>query len=729
MTTPYWTNLLILENVAKKNENKLNDNMHLLGKILDDIIGFKGGESNAIRNYLTDYRIIKIMSHLHLEMIKSDYIDFIRISLDPIDDSQYSSDNLLISGEIKDHIFPKFINSENLTLNLLDVIFSYKKVGYRYNSIMENHYFNDSLKQFKEKIKNSCGIQAADVALKKIKAITKIEPWQFNIATIEDHPQSTFIDDFDYQLVYFIRYIFESMPPSQIRDKIATLIGEENSIFKRIAIHSIHYHYSELKDLFWNLNYNPLNISELRHEIYVLLEDKFKDFNSNEYNKLIDWIKNCTYYIPEQFEDNKKEKERVEAYEKLRWLEAMKKSDNLQIQQLYAHYKNVYPEKLDHPDFDSWHGEIRTLKPVKPIKLCKKPNSKIANSLKIISEKQEVSSFDENGSYKSFKKCVYDNPEKFSINLAPFLSVPRKDQSELLLGLYNAWRAGKSFEWYNILAFIWTIISSESFWNEYPSEGFSYNRELLYTISDLIEERTRRDDNPLDKNLLPITCEILIILSEKINSKFTGDDLVTDVLNSSKGRIYGAMINFSLSYARQYKKEEDVKWLSPIKSDLIEKLEKHPSIELAVVLGQYLPQIFYLDKEWATQNIELIFSPNNWEYAFNGYLYTSKIYENVYNLLKQKNFYDKALNTDFSGIEANNNLVHQICIAYLFDKEKIEENSLICKLINNKNVNQIKELFRFFLMQENENYEIAKEKSRRLFQIIFAILFERSRIL
>jgi hypothetical protein len=119
MTTPYWTNLLILENVAKKNENKLNDNMHLLGKILDDIIGFKGGESNAIRNYLTDYRIIKIMSHLHLEMIKSDYIDFIRISLDPIDDSQYSSDNLLISGEIKDHIFPKFINSENLTLKSL----------------------------------------------------------------------------------------------------------------------------------------------------------------------------------------------------------------------------------------------------------------------------------------------------------------------------------------------------------------------------------------------------------------------------------------------------------------------------------------------------------------------------------------------------------------------------------------------------------------------------------
>ena len=159
-----------------------------------------------------------------------------------------------------------------------------------------------------------------------------------------------------------------------------------------------------------------------------------------------------------------------------------------------------------------------------------------------------------------------DNPNKFSKDLAPFLSVSRKFQQDLLFGLYLAWRDGKDFEWVNALTFIWTIINSESIWNEYPSQGFSYNNEIINAISNLIEERTRNDDHPLDKQLLPLTCEILIILSEKINFEFYewNGDLVNAVLNSPKGRVFHAMVHFSLSYARLYKKEEKKKWLTPI---------------------------------------------------------------------------------------------------------------------------------------------------------------------
>lgn len=720
ITTPYWDSLSILENIAKKNEGKINKNVEFIEKILDDIVNYKDTKDEGTKNSITDYMITKIISYLPEEKIKNEYIGFIRIIL------QQNQDNSFISGEIKNHLFPKFIRSKDLTLRLLDVIFDYKKVGYRYQSIMENHYFNDSLKVFKEDIFKLCGIDAADIAFEKIKEITEIEPWQFNIATIEDHPQSTFIDEFDYQLVYFVRDLFEYLESDKIKNKIEHLINEENPIFKRIAIHTINYHYLELGGIFWNLKENPLNIPRIRHELYVLFEDRFRNFSNAEYEKLISWLENHANFIRREIKDKIEDKEEAEAYEMLTWLDALKESDNPKIQQLYSHYKQLYTKPLDHPDFDIWHGKTRTLKAIKPIKLCNKSNSDIAQYLKTNNkEEQFLPDFDKQGLYKSFKLCVSDNPVKFSRNLSPFLNVSRKSQSELLFGLYRAWISGKDFEWYNVLTLIWTIINSDSFWNEYPSEGFSYHNEIISSVSDLIAERTKRDDRPLDKQLLPLTCEILTILSDNIDSKFESysDDLATEVINSPRGRVFIAMIYFSLSYARLYKNEEENKWLNPIKSNIIKKLKNNPSIELAFILGQYLPQIFYLNTELTSQNIELIFSTDNWKYAFNGYLHNSKIYENLYMILKTKGYYDKAMRTDFNNIDVNNNLVHHICIAYLFDKEKFdEEHSLIKNLINNKNVNQIKEIFRFFEIQD-ENQEIAKNKIIEIMPVIFPIIF------
>lgn len=706
--TSYWNVLSILDNIAEKNEGKLNEKIDIIVKILDDFIIYNDRNDMDSQNSLTNSMFIRIISCLPEEKIKEKYFNFIRTSLKQSKDS-------FTSREINESVFPKFIKSKELTLRLLDVIFDSKKSGYKYFSIMDNYWFNDSLKRYKKDIFNICGIEALNVAIAKIKSITKIEPWQFNIATIEKHPQSTFTDGFNYQLIYFIRDLLESLNSTKIRNTVKSLIQEENPIFKRIAIHTINYYYKDLNDLFWNLE-NPLNVYGLRHEIFVLLESNFKEFNDNQYGILINWIKDI---------DTEKT-ESLDAYEKLRWIYAVKKSENLKINQLYRHYQAIYPDKINHPDFGSWHGEIRTSKPVNTIKLSGKSNKEIAEYL--INEEKDVAIFPDEGTYESFELCVYENPVKFSKNLAPFLNVSRKAQNDLLSGLFQSWSDGNNFEWFNILTFIWTVINSESFWKEYPLKGFSYYNEIIYSILFLIEDRSKDDKRNFDKNLLQITCEILVILSEKISYKFDGtsNDIVLDVLNTPRGRLFHTMINFSLSYARLYKNEEDKKWLTPIKSNFENKLKNKPPIELPVVLGQLLPQIFYLDKEWTKENIELIFSSNNWENAFSGYLFTSnKIYGAIYDLFKNKEYYDRALRTDFANNEVNESLVNHICIAFIFDREKLEDkNSLIIKLINNKNINKLKEIIRFFLMQKKENYELAKEKSNELWKYIFNIVFQ-----
>ena len=701
--TYYWEVLSILENIGKKNEKKLNKNMDILENVLDNIVNYKDENSERIENKLTDYMFTKIICYLPEEKIKSKYFEYIRTSL------KHSSDTL-VSREIREGLFPKSITSKELTLKLLEVIFDYKKSGYKYISIMDNYWFNDSLKQFKNNIYDLCEIEAADVALLKIKDITQLEPWQFNITSIEKHPQSTISDGFEYQLIYFVRDLLKRLNASKVQNTVKCLIEEDNSIFKRLAIHTINYHYKELNDIFWNLE-NPLNIYGLRNEISVLLKDNFDEFDESEYEILINWIENA----------EKEKTKSLDAYEKLRWIDLIKASENPKIQQLYIHYKKIYPEKINYPDFDSWHEET-CLKPVKPIKLCDKSVEEIVEYL------NNKNKTNEEGPQGSFKICVSQNAVKFSENLTLFLNVSIKGQNDLLNGLFQAWRNGNHFEWDNLLNFILAIIKLESFWNEYPTKGFSYYNEVIYSILFLIEERSKDDQYPFEKKVLPLICEILLIISENIKFEFDGvsNDIVLDVLNTPKGRLFNTMIHFSLSYARIYKNEENMKWLYPIKSNFEENLKNNTPIELPVVLGQFLPQIFYLDKEWAKENIELIFSPNHWKNAFNGYLFVSnKIYGDIYDLLKSKNYYDKALDITFANNEFNESLVNHICIAFLFDRENLKEpNSLINKLISNKDVNKLKEIIRFFLMQKDDNYELAKEKSILLWKSIFKIVFQ-----
>ena len=96
--------------------------------------------------------------------------------------------------------------------------------------------------------------------------------------------------------------------------------------------------------------------------------------------------------------------------------------------------------------------------------------------------------------------------------------------------------------------FIDQILLSEQFWTEHFEEPYNYRNWILSTTADLVSEGTRDDKHAFDPQLLPTTAEkILMVLVEHTEpSVSTLKDLGFDVLNSLRGRVFSAMVDYAL---------------------------------------------------------------------------------------------------------------------------------------------------------------------------------------
>src|SRR5659263_624646 len=335
-TIPQWNVLGYLENVAIQNSEKSSNTItELLLDIVNSISNYRNEAGKRIDNFRTDWAIVKIIFTLPLEKINDDHIEFVGISLK----SKLGAD--LVAGEIEKNILPKLINNEakDLILKLMNAVFDYqendKEIPDKYSSVMDEFWLNKALKTHKPAIAKLYGIEAAEIALNKIITITNEDKSQFDniwIPTIEDHPQTHFSDRYECQLVYFVRDMFELSEATRIETKINNLLREEHPIFKRIALHTINYHYKDLNQLFWNWINNPLDENMLKHELYKLLKVNCSSFSKEQIRKVIVWIE-------------------------------------------YKEYQDINPAELDHPGFsywvESWTG---TTSPIEKVELLNKSN-------------------------------------------------------------------------------------------------------------------------------------------------------------------------------------------------------------------------------------------------------------------------------------------------------------------------------------------------------------------
>ena len=336
----------------------------------------------------------------------------------------------------------------------------------------------------------------------------------------------------------------------------------------------------------------------------------------------------------------------------------------------------------------------------------------------------------EEGLAEMLEEYVALNPQRFVNDLQPFEGVRNFYQYWILRGLLKAWRDKREFDWTKLLDFIHQLVSSERFWVEQHEARYGGHSEWIFAVAELIESGTKDDTHAFDMKLLPLAEKILLVLMEKVELRpSTFERVPMAVVNSDRGRVFSAMVNYALQFARVHSENQTNQWPQIIKVDFTKRLDRNvePSFEFSFTLGMYVTYLLYLDKEWVIGNINHIFPQHDeyhWHVAFSGYLlYSPQLYKPIYSAFKKHGHYQRALNSDFCNqqIDARvlpdpnvvyldsqqmdltvdrvvrERLVSDICLGWMEGEETLEDDtSLIYQLVNSENPNLLSTLIHFF---------------------------------
>ncbi len=431
---------------------------------------------------------------------------------------------------------------------------------------------------------------------------------------------------------------------------------------------------------------------------------------------------------------------RVTVARRRKWLSLLLETGSEKVASAYQKYDQLHKANVEAVNKGNAatmpkSGAIGPVKPITTEKLSAMSNIEIAAYLKGYTEEDiGMHVLEGRGLANTLTECVAANPQRFTDNLLPFQDVGNLYQSSLLQGCLDAWRNKKDFNWAALLEFIHQILLSKQFWTEQYNDGFNYRNWVVSTAADLISEGTKDDTHAFDAQLLPLAEEILLILVDKTQqSVSTLDNLPTDVLNSDRGRVFSAIVNYALRFARTNESEyKDCRWSYAIRADFTKRLDRsvEPSLEFSWTLGFHLPYLWYLDNEWIRLNINRIFpqrDEDHWQAAFSGYLLHPSVREEFYLLLKAHGHYRKALNTHFADAEVLNGLVRHICTGWIENSETLDDKtSLIYQLIHSGNPNLLAGVVYFFSRRADNSSEKMKVKVIPAWRALFEILSQHS---
>ena len=756
---PVWYALEYVARVANHPEISVD----LIVDIVDTIVDYTNNTGKGIKNYRTNRRLIQIIGKLPIDRIGRKHITFM--------DTVLKSSGGWVSMEIGETILPKFLSEgeKDLSLELLKVMFDAKVVNHWIHPVMEECWLKEAIKQQEQAISELCGFEAAQIALTRIRTLVDEGAYLFDfIERIEADPAYNSRQQYAELLVSFTCRLFHLAHPDSVAETVKSLlkegIGAERNyqdakgspaIFGRIALNVITCHYDHLKRLFWEWEGNPLEEYELKSELYPLIQTHCLDFNNGEIDQILYWIESREYVVMSAEDDETRAE--VVAYQKRQWLSALLETGNEKVIAAYRKYEQINPAEIEPPGHftqipsgainreateslithrENNHGIETPSEKISRItvtELSEMSNAEIAQHLNDFPEAGGWTDSTGRGLPEKLEECVKTNPQRFTDALHPFQGVRNRYQHSILSGLLDAWRDKQEFDWGTLLEFIHQILSSEQFWTERSEEPFNYRNWIISTIADLVSEGTRDDKHAFDPQLLSITEKILIVLVEKAEPSMSiSKDLRFGVLNSVRGSVFLAMVHYALRYARINNPKQNIRWPQAIREDFTKRLDRsvESSFEFSFTLGNYLPNLLYLDKEWVVDNIDCIFpqqDESHWEVTFSGYLFCSVISEYLYSLLKKRGDYQKALKVDFEDQKVLGRLIRHICTGWIEDDETLnDKTSLIYQLINSDNPELLSEMVHFFWRQRDNAPNKVKSKVRSAWRALIEVLSQNS---
>lgn len=518
---------------------------------------------------------------------------------------------------------------------------------------------------------------------------------------------------------------------------IETFLSNEYQypLFKRIVLFVIGTEWVDYKNIFWNMLKEDVKCeffddSHFEADLFKLLEKNVKQFSLEEKEKIKRVIeKGPQRYLPED------KQAKYIAYWKQKWYSALK--SDLDFVPLYEENKKITQIEEEIPGKEP---EIRFgpgPSPLSKEKILTMSNEDLAEYLTSFETKDPWKGPTVQALAEVLMQTVKEKPEKFTENLDPFLDIPYLYGYNILGGMKEAWNAKKIIEWGKLFDFTKKYINRQAFWdNQFKIVDDRWNVNYLWVtgmVGELIQDGTRDDSWAFSEKYFDNAKDILFLILEKHKPKKKEEikDSVSYALNSPSGKLITALIYLALCIARIEDKKgnkQEPKWSKEMRNRY-EQVLQDEIIEAYTLLGQYMPNLYYLDKKWVEEKISSVSpveKPNLWEAFMDGYLFGSKVYENLYKLMKPH--YLKAVYYAFKEKSMTERLIQHICIGYLGGNEDFSEKSLFGKLLKKWDPSQIKEIISFFWIQRDyKDEEDIREKIIAFWRWVYQNKYENKK--
>jgi hypothetical protein len=655
--------------------------------------------------------ISELIIELPLELISDAHISFLT-------NFSLSKNVSYLGSSIVERFIPRIIEGENSSLlyKVLDrLVFIVSPDDYKdeFSRTSFDGYNASQLIEI-EKIRGFVKLIGSEKLLEfsvdKVKQIIDKVPYNFShlgIPTIEDSSQVLDKDRYEFLLVKFLRLQLEVGKFSG--KTIRNLLNAKYGIFQRLAIYYLNKNYDTNREAFWKVVSPQFLInSEVKHEVFMLLQENASKITEDEINILIRSLSG----LKELVINESPSKEDMLYYNSLLAKEYLLAFKDCETKIKYIVEKEIddlsklVKVTIQHPGYNMYYDHSiavdrsreefsetfnkSDLPKFFDIAEAGFPDMQEREALKIVNRINYLLRDDVNFILHNQDRLIKMGLENFS-ELPNFFEKPWVDKTKL--------------DWTSVFVFFGNVIDTN-----YKGNPAAYQQFIGYA-SWLIRSMTRDDENAIDGEALIAAKDLCLkFLKLNVKNQRLNKDPFFDILNSTDGKIFDATLTLLLRNARlNNKKEDQDKWFADIKNYYTETLNSGVQTDAMIwSLSMHLPQFCYLDMKWVNDHLPQIFpmdQPELWLLSMRGYhKFCKTVYRSIYDMLASGKHYDKALSIFKGDVNGTDDVFEHVAIAFTAGWNGTEldnPESIVYRVLHDGDRAQVHGLISFFLKSKN----------------------------
>ncbi len=693
-------------------------------------------------NYHTWYYFAKIFGNLPTEVISIREIDLIGEWLEG------RFDTSLVGSEIGKNLLPKLLKSEksedwNKAVKIIEIVTEIKWLPPRHakgseetdepHLKIESFWMRDLFMKNATQLGQRCGQEIVSHLKTRLTEVLAMEKKERELAyiwrpAIEANEQNVGTDQPAHVLIDALRDVLVAYASlNDASSELRNLLKSEDIIFKRIAVHVTDKLFEKYQTLFWESLDDGWFERFQTHEVYLLLKNNFEKFSDDQKNKIVDQISRLTSDWKEE-----KDKAQMDVLLRAKWISAVANKGHEKANALYREYTEKLRHVPEHPEFlsfmsTSWgHERIVNVDEL----LSKGTVKDIVDFLNVFQEKTKWGEPADEGLGETLKLAVKTKLDLFETDLLGFLNCKPIYQYYLISALEDIWNEKKSINWTKALELCETILKQPGFWDRNEADKTRHFRKswIPSTIAGLIKKGVGNDGWAFDPKLLPQAGQIIeeILGKEPPSAEGNREDALTEAINTAKGSALGTFFSYALRQCRVLEKEGNNRadfWEKSLKPIFDKELAntKGGNYEFSAIAGEYLPNLYYLSKDWVEKNISELF-PNkdgsrsrNWLYAMDGYSYVGTVDTVIYDMLKRNDDLQKVLREVKDRKRIRERVIDNVCVTYLRGQEPIDgTGSLFREILEGWREEDIVDVISLFW--QHRDADLQKEHKERIFE-------------